>query len=83
MSARETNESGSGHSRAADRTVLKVVRGAATAEELAAVVALLVSATRQDSIPLEPRAGSLWATPQLRTPLSHGPHSWRASGLPR
>ena len=64
-------------------THLKLVRGNPTPEELAAVVALL--AARSAAAPAEEPAParSLWAVPQLRTPLSHGPGAWRASGLPR
>ncbi len=62
-------------------TELRVVRGDATAEELAAVVALLMARSGAPTVPLPP-ARSLWATPQLRAPLSHGPEAWRASGLP-
>ena len=64
-------------------TVLRLVRGNPTAEELGAVVALL--AARSGSAAEEPAAQerSLWGLPQLRPPLDHGPGAWRASGLPR
>jgi hypothetical protein len=63
--------------------VLRLIRGSATAEELAAVVALLASRSGAPEPEPEPVRRSLWATPQLRPPLSHGPGAWRASGLPR
>ena len=61
---------------------LRIVRGSASAEELAAVVALLAarSGTAPDAAVPAP---SLWAAPGLRTPLAHGPGAWRASALPR
>ena len=61
---------------------LTVVRGDATPEELAVVVALLTAASGSAPAP-EPEVRSLWATPQLRQPLDHGAGAWRASGLPR
>jgi hypothetical protein len=65
-------------------TVLKLVRGNPTPEELGAVVALLAARSAAGGVAEEPApTRSLWATPQLRTPLAHGPGAWRASGLPR
>lgn len=60
---------------------LRVIRGDATPEELAAVVALLTAASGGSAAP-EPEVRSLWATPQLRGALHAGPGAWRASGLP-
>ena len=60
---------------------LRVIRGDATPEELAAVVALLAAASGSPAAP-EPEVRSLWAAPQLRGALHAGPGAWRASGLP-
>jgi len=61
--------------------LLRVVRGDATVEELAAVIAVLthLGGTEADQTPLS----SLWARPSLRTAMSPGPGAWRASSLPR
>jgi hypothetical protein len=61
--------------------VLRVVRGTASPEELAAVVVVL--AARAGGAPEEQVAEpSLWGAPQLRGPLPQpGPGAWRASGL--
>jgi hypothetical protein len=62
-------------------TNLRVVRGDATAEELAAVVALL-AASGGSPVEQPAAAPSLWARPQLRAPLAApGPGTWVASGL--
>jgi hypothetical protein len=62
-------------------TILRLVRGDASPEELAAVVAVLAS--RSGGVAAEePPAASAWAAPQLRRPLPHpGPGAWVASGL--
>ena len=64
--------------------VLRVVKGDATPEEVAALVAVIASMSGGDPPP-KPRPRSSWADPgrRLRTPLPHGPGAWRASGLPR
>ncbi len=60
---------------------LRIVRGDATPEEIAAVVALLASrAGAADEPP--PAVPSAWGRPQLRAPLHPGPGAWVASGLP-
>lgn len=70
-----------------DRPVLRVIRGDATAEEIAAVVAVLTAAgsrtTTTDTGPAT-RAVSAWRDParRMRRPLPHGPGSWRASAFP-
>jgi hypothetical protein len=61
--------------------MLRVVRGDATAEEIAALVAVLTSRGSVDA-PAEPPR-SLWARPVLRAALQPGPGAWRASSLPR
>jgi hypothetical protein len=69
------------------RPVLRVVRGDATPEEIAAVVAVLLSRRPDESDgALRPRqlARSAWSdrSRQLRGPLSPGPGAWRRSALP-
>lgn len=61
---------------------LRVVRGEPTAEELAALVAVL--AARAAAAPVQPRPRSAWADPasRLRVPLTPGPAAWRRSALP-
>ena len=67
-----------------ERPLLRVVNPDATAEEVAALVAVfaaLGSAGEQAPAP----APSQWSAPRRlhRTTLPHGPGAWRASGLPR
>lgn len=65
--------------------VLRVVRGSATAEELAAVVAVLSARPAEPATaPPPPRpAPSAWRRAYgLRRPVVPGPGAWRASGLP-
>ncbi len=59
------------------------VTGPATAEDVAAVVAVLAAAGGGDPEPAARR--SPWAshTAALRRPVDHGPGGWRRSGLPR
>ncbi|MEV5407918.1 acyl-CoA carboxylase epsilon subunit [Thermopolyspora sp. NPDC052614] len=60
---------------------LRVIRGDATPEELAALVVAL--AARAAPAPPEPvRARDNWRRPLLRAPLTHGAGAWRASALP-
>ncbi len=60
---------------------LRVIRGDATPEELAALVVVL--ATRTAAAPPEPvRPRENWRKPTLRAPLAHGAGAWRASALP-
>jgi hypothetical protein len=63
---------------------LQVVRGDATPEEVAALVAVIASMSGAAS-PSKPKARSTWAHPArgLRSVHRHGPGAWRASGLPR
>jgi len=62
--------------------VLRLVRGVATPEELAAVVVLLTARTAAS--PRVPElAAQLWSRPVLRGALHPGPGAWTASGLPR
>ncbi|HEX7717683.1 MAG TPA: acyl-CoA carboxylase subunit epsilon [Marmoricola sp.] len=62
---------------------LRIINEDATAEEIAAIVAVL-SALGGTEAP-KPAPRSLWAARQRRTraALRPGPGAWRASGLPR
>jgi hypothetical protein len=63
---------------------LQVVRGDATPEEVAALVAVIASMSGGTSQG-QPKPRSTWAHPArgLRSVHRHGPGAWRASGLPR
>ena len=61
---------------------LQLVRGNATPEELAAVVALL-AASSAPAVEEPVKEPSLWGAPRLREPLHPGPGAWKTSGLPR
>ncbi len=68
----------------APKPALRVVRGDATPEEIAALVAVLLSRPGHDeALPVPAR--SAWAdrASQLRRPLHPGPGAWRRSALPR
>lgn len=71
----------------ADGPVLRVVRGDATPEEVAALVAVVSAAnaraTASAGEPAAPRV-SAWRDParRVRGPLPHGPGAWRASAFP-
>jgi Acyl-CoA carboxylase epsilon subunit len=69
---------------APERPVLRVVRGDATLEEVAAVVAVLLSRSAGDLGVPSRSAPSAWADRSrlLRRPLFPGPDAWRRSGLP-
>ena len=68
-----------------DQPILRVVRGDATPEEIAALVAVLLarSADAEASGPARSVSGS-WSdrSGQIRRPLSSGPGAWRRSALP-
>ena len=75
-----------GDDRPPGQPLLRVVRGDATAEEIAALVAVLV--TRAAGAEAPGRARSVrdsWSdrSRQLRRPLFPGPGAWRHSALPR
>jgi len=63
--------------------VLRVVKGEPSAEELAALVAVLASLSRPPAAPA--RRTPEWNAPRRlhRLPQAHGPGGWRASSLPR
>ena len=65
------------------RLVLRVVKGDATPEEVAALVAV-IAALGSGPAEEKPKPRSTWADParRMRTTLSHGPGAWRSSGLP-
>lgn len=70
----------------ATRPMLRVVRGDATPEDVAALVAVLSAVTvtsAGDHGATTPR--TLWGSParRVRPPLRPGPGAWRASSLPR
>ena len=60
---------------------LRVVRGEPTAEELAALVAVLAA---RAAVAAAPRVRSAWADPARRLSLTSrpGPGAWRRSALP-
>ena len=66
------------------RPVLRVVRGDASDEELAALVAVLAAAGGATEEPPAP-ARSRWAARQalVRRPVTPGPGAWRSSGGPQ
>jgi hypothetical protein len=67
--------------------VISVTRGKATPADLAAVLAVLLMArsVTPDAPAAEPARSALWARhSRVRTALPRpGPHSWRATALPR
>ncbi|MCA2190105.1 acyl-CoA carboxylase subunit epsilon [Nonomuraea cavernae] len=62
---------------------LRIVRGDATAEEIAALVAVLAARQVAPEPPAPPRTQT-WRNPSraMRKPLSPGKSAWRTSGLP-
>ncbi|MFC8501831.1 acyl-CoA carboxylase epsilon subunit [Pedococcus sp. NPDC057267] len=68
-----------------ERTPLRLVRGDATPEEVAALLAVLSAAAGADDPPPAPRPVSRWASREraVRRPLAPGQGAWRASGWPR
>ena len=66
------------------RALFRVVRGAPTDAELAALTVVLAAATGPRDEP-EPRPRSAWNDPaaRLRGPLAVGPGAWRMSTWPR
>ena len=72
-----------GDERSPGQPLLRVVRGDATPEEIAALVAVLLSRPGEDESPPVPER-SAWAdrSSGLRRPLRPGPGAWRRSALP-
>jgi hypothetical protein len=71
--------------RMSERPFLQVVRGDATPEEIAAVVAVLSARSRAAAAPAPPPRRSAWADParRVRRPIKAGPGAWRASAFPQ
>jgi hypothetical protein len=72
----------------ADRPPLVVIKGDATDDEVAALVAVvqaMAAAGAAAAASARPVRRSSWADPAraVRTPLPRGAGAWRASGLPR
>ena len=67
----------------ADRPPMRLVRGDATPEEVAALLAVLSAASGGDERPA-PRHTSQWASREraVRRPLRPGRGAWRASSWP-
>ncbi|GAA4518818.1 MULTISPECIES: acyl-CoA carboxylase subunit epsilon [Nonomuraea] len=65
------------------RPHLRIVRGDATPEELAALVAVLAARPAAPEPPARPRTQS-WRNParSMRNPLTPGKTAWRMSALP-
>jgi len=71
---------------AAEAPLIRIDRGDPTAEELAAVLAVLVAAgAGRLSAPAAPAPKSGWTdrSRYVRGELSHGPNGWRAGAFPR
>ena len=68
-----------------ERPFLQVVRGDATPEEIAALVAVLAARTASPGAEAPARRTSGWADRArlVRQPVRHGPGAWRASAFPR
>jgi hypothetical protein len=66
-----------------DKPFLRIVKGDATPEEIAALVAVIAS--MGGAPPAKPKPRGAWAHPArgLRDVHRHGPGAWRSSGLPR
>ncbi len=65
--------------------LLRVVRGDATPEEIAALVAVLLARSADTAAPRPDRSvPGFWSdrASQLRRPLYPGPGAWRRSSLP-
>ncbi len=73
------------HDQPAAQPLLRVIRGDATPEEIAALVAVLAMRAAGDEAPGPDRpAQKSWSdrSRALRDPLFPGPGAWRRSGLP-
>ncbi|HCB05744.1 MAG TPA: acyl-CoA dehydrogenase [Nocardioides bacterium] len=67
-----------------DAPILRVVRGDATPEEVAALVAVVAALGAGGAEPA-PRRTPEWSAHhrKMRRSLPHGPGGWRSSSLPR
>jgi hypothetical protein len=82
---RQSTEQESRNSTPADQPhpYLRIVKGDATPEEIAALVAVLAAAGPSDAPP--PRRTPEWSAHHRlhRVSFPSGPNGWRSSGLPR
>ncbi|HEU5043760.1 MAG TPA: acyl-CoA carboxylase subunit epsilon [Nocardioidaceae bacterium] len=64
---------------------LRILKGDPTAEEIAALVAVLQATAAAGAPPPRRRPVSEWAAPhrRLSTTFPSGPSGWRASAMPR
>ena len=64
---------------------LRVVRGDATADEIAALLAVLVTTSAMDGPEPTPEPTNGWTdrAALVRAPVRPGPNAWRASAWPR
>ena len=83
MAENQPTETGATDADAAPAAPAIVVRGDATPEQLAALVAVLSAASGGDE-PASDGSSSAWATrtAAMRRPVSHGPGAWRTSLRP-
>jgi hypothetical protein len=67
------------------RALFRVVRGAPSDEEVAALTVVLAAAATGPPASPRPRVVDRWSDPaaRLRAPLHPGPGAWRASAWPR
>jgi acyl-CoA carboxylase epsilon subunit len=65
--------------------LFRVVKGDPTAEELAALTAVLAAKLATGPSESAPERVSDWSSywRAVRAPVQHGPNRWRASALPR
>ena len=83
MTENQPTQSGATDAEAPPAAPAIVVRGDATPEQLAALVAVLSAASGDDE-PASEGTSSTWATrtAAMRRPVSHGPGAWRTSLRP-
>jgi len=64
--------------------VLRVIRGDATPEEVAAVIAVVMARSADPGPAPAPRVRSAWSdrSRQMRHPIRPAPGAWRRSALP-
>jgi Acyl-CoA carboxylase epsilon subunit len=74
-----------GSAAAPDPAAVAIVRGNPSAEQVAALVAVLAARARPAGAPAPRNVRSEWSSRSrlLRAPLQRGPGGWRASALPR